>query len=375
MQILDNSFPGQLIPVYSWANQIESGALRQIGNLSSLPIARLRIAIMPDVHQGYGMPIGGVLATSDYIVPNAVGVDIGCGMRTLQLGLAVRDLLPKLPRILDDLLREIPTGFSHHNQALSSPVFKQMPMLQVLQGEKDSAKKQLGTLGGGNHFIELQKDEQDKAWLMIHSGSRNFGLQIAKEYHQKAQNWCQSQSIDLPDRDLAYLPLKSPDGQEYLAAMQFAQDFARENRRLLMGQALAILRRFGIKIDLDPDQGLDVHHNYAAFENYQGERLLIHRKGAVRAGQAEKLIVPGSMGSPSYIGKGLGNELSFCTSAHGAGRQWSRKEALRKLSRAEVLQHMDQAGIALRKQKMSDVAEECPQAYKDIDQVLSLIHI
>ncbi|HNT30049.1 MAG TPA: RtcB family protein [bacterium] len=371
MHVLRDVDPDQQILIHSWADPIEPDALRQAANLARLSIARHHIAIMPDVHVGYGMPIGGVLATDNAVVPNAVGVDIGCGMRAVRTAYNTVEILPHLDTLLRQVLHDIPTGFSHHRQDQDCALFRHAPDVSVIQRELAAARRQLGTLGGGNHFIEVQKDDQDRVWVMIHSGSRNFGYKTAKEFHGQAQRWCAREGISLPDKDLAYLQLDTTAGQEYLAAMEYAQQFARENRRLLMAQTLQIVEKQVHTGACVIEAELDVHHNYAVWEEHYGQRLLVHRKGAVRARSDDLLIVPGSMGSYSYICRGKGEESSFCSSAHGAGRTMGRKEAIRSIPAEQVFREMEEAGILLKKQKHSDVAEECKQAYKDIDRVIA----
>jgi tRNA-splicing ligase RtcB len=370
MRTLVDQHPDQKIPILSWADSIEPGALQQAVNLASLPVAVRHVAIMPDVHVGYGMPIGGVLATEDVVVPNAVGVDIGCGMRSIKTGLHASEVKPKLDTLLAQILSTIPTGFKHHRDKQRSDLFRTSPDVPIIRNELESAKTQIGTLGGGNHFIELQKDQQDRVWIMIHSGSRNFGYKTAQEYATRAKQWCARNQIVLPDQDLAFLPIDAEWGQEYLAAMQYAQDFARANRGMMMQTIVKLLEVQFPNHAGEYGNEIDVHHNYAVWEEHFGKRVLVHRKGAVNADKGVKIIVPGSMGTISYIGRGLGDAESFRTAAHGAGRRMGRKEALRKIPAQQVWREMQESGVALWKEKRSDVAEECKQAYKDIDEVM-----
>ncbi|HWQ10496.1 MAG TPA: RtcB family protein, partial [Holophaga sp.] len=238
------------------------------------------------------------------------------------------------------------------------------PDLPILRQELDSARHQLGTLGGGNHFIEFLADGKGCLWVMLHSGSRNFGFRAAHAYHQQARALCDRRRIELPDRDLAYLPMDEQSGQDYLAAMTYCLAFARANRARMMSVILEILHR---ETGATPVQELDIHHNYAALERHYGREVWVHRKGATRARAGETGIVPGSMGSPSYLVEGLGNPESFQSCAHGAGRRMGRKEAGRKLVLAEEQAKL--AGILHGLRSRSDL-DEAPSAYKDIDAVM-----
>ncbi|MCX6811360.1 MAG: RtcB family protein [Candidatus Berkelbacteria bacterium] len=315
------------LPIYSWAKEIELGALTQARNLANLPIAFHHIAIMSDVHEGYGMPIGGVLATRDAIIPNAVGVDIGCGVRTCETGIVFKNIELLLERIVSDIARSIPLGFAHHKEPQSSDIFYHPPKSPVIQEEIESARHQLGTLGGGNHFLEILKDSKDKIWLMVHSGSRNFGYKTAQYYHNKAL-------VQHPAyRDLAWLEMEGL-GKEYYDAMNFCVEFARQNRVKMLETILEALKRyFG---DFEHKLPIDVHHNYASLEEHFGEQVYVHRKGAVKAFKDDLVIIPGTMGTYSYIVKGLGNEKSFCSSSHGAGRRMSRSQAKREFNFSEI---------------------------------------
>ena len=352
------------IPIKMWTDTIEDGALAQAKNLANLPFTYKHIAIMPDVHVGYGMPIGGVMVAKGVVVPNAVGVDIGCGMTAIKSDIKVESIDKDQLKSWLGLIREaIPVGFNHNKDPQESEIFKYMPDLLILRTELSSAKKQLGTLGGGNHFIEIQKDEDGFLWIMIHSGSRNLGKKVADFYHTLAKGYCEQWYSNIPTLDLAFLPINTQEGQEYFSAMNFCLDFAYANRALMLRKVTDIIgsEHFG------DDAIINIHHNYAAWENHFGDNVLIHRKGATLARKGTIGIIPGSMGTNSYIVKGLGNEQSFNSCSHGAGRRLGRKEACRTLVLKEEQDKM--AGIIGAPRNQDDL-EEAPGAYKSINEVM-----
>ena len=305
------------VPIKLWLDDIDETALTQAKNLANLPFAYKWIAVMPDCHTGFGMPIGGVLAAQEVIVPNAVGVDIGCGM------LAVRtDLLEITPAALHEIIAQIkqviPVGFKHHLTDQPWSGLDRAPDVGVIQKELASARRQLGTLGGGNHFIEIQHGSDGHIWLMIHSGSRNFGLQTATFFHKRAVVSCEKGKVHLPDRDLSFLSMDTQDGRDYFLAMRYCCDFARANRALMMEKTLEILARVTRGRQLE---AIDIHHNYADLEDHYRRAVLVHRKGATKASMDMVGIIPGSMGTRSYIVRGLGNPESFESCSHGAGRR------------------------------------------------------
>ncbi len=351
------------IPIKLWLDDIEPGAMEQARNLANLPFAFRWVAIMPDCHPGYGMPIGGVLATKDVIVPNAVGVDIGCGMNAARTSLTEIDT-PALKDMMALIRMAIPVGFDHQKENQPWNGFAKAPDIPIIQQELGSARKQLGTLGGGNHFLEVQQGSDGHIWLMIHSGSRNFGFKTAQNYHQIAKKRCESRHIDLTDKDLAYLPMDSREGEEYFRAMIYCLEFARANRALMMARLSDILTRVtGGMVE----EEVNIHHNYAALESHYGKEVLVHRKGATKATKGLTGIIPGSMGTASYIVKGLGNPESFQSCSHGAGRRMGRKEATRSLDLAQEQKKMEGIVHGLRTRRELD---EAPGAYKDIDQVM-----
>ena len=335
----------------------------QAKNLANLPFAYKWISIMPDSHQGYGMPIGGVMATTGMIVPNAVGVDIGCGMLAVKTSLA--DIETDDIKKVMGLIREaVPVGFNHNTEKQEWEGFDTAPHTIVIQRELESARKQLGTLGGGNHFIEIQKGNDGHIWLMLHSGSRNFGLKTANHYHKEAQRLCERCYSDIPDKDLAFLPIESNEGHDYYEAMNYCLKFAQENRSLMMSRVKEIVASICGAEFMDE---INIHHNYAAFEHHYDKDVLVHRKGATKATSGLSGIIPGSMGTHSYIVEGLGNPESFMSCSHGAGRAMGRKEAKRVLNLEDEQKKMEGIVHGLRTDKELD---EAPGAYKDIDVVM-----
>jgi len=362
---MQQTITSEPIPIKLWLDNIEEGALKQARNLANLPFAFKWIAIMPDSHEGFGMPIGGVLAAQDTIVPNAVGVDIGCGMLAARTNL--HDIpLDALRQIISGIRQTIPVGFEHHRSDQPWIGFDHAPDLPIIQQELASSRRQLGTLGGGNHFIEVQKGSDGFIWIMIHSGSRNFGLKTANYFHKSAQALCARKGYTLPDRDLAFLPMDTRVGEEYFSAMNYCCDFARANRALMMERVGEIIIEIARAKILD---SINIHHNYAALEYHFGCEVLVHRKGATRASRDTVGIIPGSMGAKSYIVHGLGNPESFESCAHGAGRRMGRKQAIRSLDLTEEQNKMKGILHGLRSRNNLD---EAPGAYKDIDEVMRL---
>ncbi len=360
------------VPLYLFTDpkNLDEDCLRQAKNMSNLPDAFHHTALMPDAHIGYGMPIGGVLALKNAICPNAVGVDIGCGMAYISTNLSADQITKKqLHQFTGQLMRQVPLGFNIHNQPQPGSDFIDKKLLPPkLEKEVDRAKKSLGTLGGGNHFIDLLKDKDNKVSIMVHTGSRHFGYAIAEYFHQKAKEQCSKRKIDLPDKNLAFLDINSKEAENYIQAMHLAMKFARKNRRRILEQAKQSLEKIVGEVEFGKQ--INAHHNYAAKEKHFGKQVWVHRKGAIRAEKGETVIVPGSLGTSSFIGTGLGNPDSFNSCAHGAGRSMGRKEAKRKYTVQEVIEDIKDRGIVLGKSKKSDIAEESPWAYKDIQSVV-----
>jgi tRNA-splicing ligase RtcB len=354
------------VPILSWAPVLDDKTITQIKNIANLPFAFNHVAIMPDAHAGYGMPIGGVLATNGVVIPNAVGVDIGCGMRAVETTLTAYNT-ESLKKVMDLIRERIPMGFQHHATAQNWNGFSEAPNIPIIEKELPAATYQLGTLGGGNHFLEIQADTDGKVWLMLHSGSRNFGLKIANTYHKMAYKFCEMWHSGIPDMDLSFLPLEIPEAREYIEAMRFAVNFAKESRArmlLAMQQSLS---------DIFPETmykwAIDIPHNYARMENHFGANVMVHRKGAIYADKDTIGIIPGSQGTASYIVKGLGNKASFMSCSHGAGRKLGRKQACRELNLASEQAALEKSGIIHSVRSITDL-EEAPGAYKDIDEVM-----
>jgi tRNA-splicing ligase RtcB (3'-phosphate/5'-hydroxy nucleic acid ligase) len=360
----------QRIPIKSWCDPIEDNALAQAVNLSRHPAAVKHVALMPDCHLGNGMPIGGVIACKDAVIPNAVGVDIGCGMAAVKTDLPAEAITTdQIKAVMGKIRKAIPVGFKHHGMPQPWDRWMHAPEIPIVQKEIQRAKRQLGTLGGGNHFVEIQAGDDGAVWLMIHSGSRNFGKKIADAYHQKARILCRQWYADLPSQDLAFLPAGTSEAKEYIGAMSYALDFASENRRLIMERAKACLNE---AIECGFEAEVNIHHNYAALENHFGRNLWVHRKGATAARVGQKGIIPGSMGTPSYIVEGLGNPESFMSCSHGAGRVMGRNQASRTLSQVvcdKAMQGIVFGRWSKNRQGRLDFGE-APQAYKDIDSVI-----
>jgi tRNA-splicing ligase RtcB len=359
------------LPIKMWLTEIEDKALEQAKTLANLPFTFKHVALMPDAHVGYGMPIGAVLATTDVVIPNAVGVDIGCGM------IAVRTNLTEISKEqlieIRTLIRKlIPVGFNHHKLMQDENL---MPMWRefddnsyIVSQEYFKALHQLGTLGGGNHFIEIQKGSDGYIWAMIHSGSRNIGLKVANYYNNiaKSENAKWYSKVE-KESDLAFLPYGSSDAKRYLHEMNFCVDFALANRKLMMRR---VQRAFISVIgEIEFQHEINIAHNYAKVENHFGRNVMVHRKGATSAKLGELGIIPGSQGSSSYIVEGLGNPDSFQSCSHGAGRNMGRKEAIRSLDLDTELGKMKDMGILHGMRSAKDL-DESVGAYKDIETVM-----
>ncbi len=364
------------LPIKLWLNDLEPGAEQQARNLANLPFAFRHIALMPDCHQGYGMPIGGVLATDGVVIPNAVGVDIGCGMHALRTNLTEIDT-PTLKAIMGQIRETVPVGFAHHEKAQDSAYMPSHPdvlglSLPVVRREYNSALKQIGTLGGGNHFIEIQRGSDGYIWAMIHSGSRNIGKQVADHYNKLAAALNEKWHSTVPKQwELAFLPLDSAEGQDYIAEMRYCLAFAVANRRSMAERIICAFNAHAPNLwPNDGLQAIDVAHNYAAMEHHFGRNVLVHRKGATRAQDGEIGIIPGSQGSKSYIVRGKGNRESFESCSHGAGRKIGRKQAQRSLSLEDEVRRLDEMGVLHAIRNVSDL-DEAPGAYKDIDAVMA----
>lgn len=360
-------------PVKIWTDQVEASAMKQIENLCSLPFLFHHLAIMPDVHTGMGMPIGGVLACVDAVIPNAVGVDIGCGMCAVKTNWSVNDIPTEILRkeIMGGIRKRIPLGMVHHDEPQDEkylPEGHDVDKLEVVKRRQNSILYELGTLGSGNHFIELQKDEQGTLWVMIHSGSRNLGKQVGDYYNERATTLnARWHSVVSPDIHLPFLARESKEFGLYWSEMKYCIDFAFCNRKLMMERIEEVLADVLPGITFEPM--INIAHNYAAWENHFGKNVIVHRKGATLAREGITGIIPGSMGTASYIVEGLGNPDSFCSCSHGAGRVMSRKSAIQNLSLEEEVRRMDELGI-VHGMRCQDDLQEAASAYKDIETVM-----
>ena len=383
---------GMKKPIRVWLEnqeQIEESCLEQAYHLADLPFLHKWVCLMPDTHTGKGMPIGGVIAAKDVIIPNAVGVDIGCGMDFVSTNIRVEDI------------RKIQTGNGSLVQAMIGGIMRGIPLnterYRVPQESKvlDLAKRemekyaenaelteliddgyfQVGSLGGGNHFIELQEDQQGFLCIMIHSGSRHLGKAICDHFHQKARELNRRWYSEVKEEyHLAFLPVSSREGQQYINWMNLALDYAFENRARMLDKTCGVVKELiGKHTGLSVEFGTEIncHHNYAALENHYDANVWVHRKGATRVREGEMAVIPGAMGSYSYVVEGRGNRESFCTSSHGAGRRYSRSGAMKAFSTEQVMVDLKEQDVVLGKRKKNDVAEECRFAYKDIDLVMA----
>ncbi len=361
----------ETIPIKLWLDDMEDGALQQARNLANLPFAFHHVAIMPDAHFGYGMPIGGVLATREVIIPNAVGVDIGCGMCAVKTSL--ESVSPaQLKDVMRAIRKNIPLGFKHHKKPRPHSLMpaRTSGSLPITEQEYDKARCQVGTLGGGNHFIEIQRSADGAVWFMIHSGSRNLGYRVANHYNKLAIGLNKAARHAVPPSwQLAHLEMDSEHGRTYLEEMRYCVEFARANRAAMQEQVQNCLVD-ELSETIEFSEPINIAHNYAAREHHFGRDVYVHRKGATRAAKGDTGIIPGSQGSASYIVRGKGNPESFSSCSHGAGRLLGRKQAQRELDLAREQAYLAQKNIlhSLRGKKDLD---EAPGAYKNIEQVMA----
>ena len=364
----------QGVPIKLWTpvDQVEASALNQLKNTARLPFVFKHVAAMPDVHFGIGATVGSVVASKGAICPAAVGVDIGCGMVAARLNIQPDQVLDKLPAIRHSIERSVPVGFNG-NKTVQPDVeawtgWANAPMAQG-GGLFQKAMSQMGSLGGGNHFIELCLDEAGQVWVMLHSGSRNVGKTLAEEHIRKAKDEMKRMFIGLPDPDLAYFVEKTTAFEAYVRDVSWAQEYALWNRSVMMARVIKDLSFavYGENFRVNALDYINCHHNYVAREHHFGENVLVTRKGAVRARRGDMGIIPGSMGTRSYIVRGLGNPESFDSCSHGAGRRMSRGQAKRTFTVDDLAAQT--AGVECRKD--IGVLDEIPGAYKDIDEVMA----
>ncbi|TAK81523.1 MAG: RtcB family protein [Betaproteobacteria bacterium] len=367
------------VPVKVYTGDIEPAARAQLVNISRLPVVHHHVAAMPDVHLGIGATVGSVIATARALVPAAVGVDIGCGMMAARLSLTADDIdETSLRKVFHQISRDVPVGFDQHDERSArahaakpfkkslSRILQKHPGIEKRIGKNSRWELQLGTLGGGNHFIEVCLDEAQRVWVMLHSGSRGIGNALGSYFIELAKKDAERLQIQLPDRDLAYFPEGARHFDDYVEAVGWAQDYARANRAEMMDLVLEALRRHlpGFEVSAE---AVNCHHNYVEREEHFGEQVWLTRKGAIRARAGDLGIIPGSMGARSYIVRGKGSAESFDSCAHGAGRLMSRNAAQRKFSLQDL--QVQTQGVICRKDK--GVIDEIPGAYKNIDQVMA----
>ncbi|MCK2240373.1 MULTISPECIES: RtcB family protein [unclassified Crossiella] len=366
--------PGKQVDIRMWtkANEVEGQAMQQLQNIAALPWVFKHVAVMPDVHYGKGATVGSVIAMQGAVSPAAVGVDIGCGMTAVRTSLRANDLPDDLRALRSGIEKVVPVGFGMHRDiAFGDQDATDWDsfwsgfdnLTEAVKAETKRALLQMGTLGGGNHFLEVCLDEDDQVWLMLHSGSRGIGNLLA-QYHISVARGLAHNS-ELPDPDLAVFLAQTPEMAAYRHDLYWAQDYARRNRSVMMRLACTVLAKQFPQVAFE--EPISCHHNYVAEETHFGADLLVTRKGAIRAGQGDLGIIPGSMGTGSYIVRGLGNPDSFCSASHGAGRRMSRNQARKRFTAQDLAEQT--AGVECRKD--SGVVDEIPAAYKDINKVIA----
>lgn len=375
-----------LVKAWTQGVQLEDAAKEQLTNAAQLPFIYKWIAAMPDVHFGIGATIGSVIPTKGAIIPAAVGVDIGCGMMAVQTSLNARDLPDNLKNIRTAIENAVPHGRTNHGGSGDRGAWHNIPerngtvwaeelkprydaiLAKHPKLDRGNHANHLGTLGTGNHFIEVCLDEAENVWFMLHSGSRGVGNRMGNYFIELARRDMRKFFINLPDIDLAYFPEHTDGFDDYVEAVEWAQDYARRNRDLMMEQIVGAVRRSGEVPAFSAEvKAINCHHNYVARESHYGENVLVTRKGAVRAREGDMGIIPGSMGARSYIVRGKGNAESFHSCSHGAGRAMSRNEAKRRFTVADHARMTE--GVECRKD--ADVIDETPAAYKSIDAVMA----
>lgn len=364
---------GKHVDIHLWTQPetVEPQAMRQLQNIAALPWTFKHVAVMPDVHYGKGATVGSVIAMRDAVSPAAVGVDIGCGMTAVRTTLTAEDLPASLGPLRSKLERAVPVGFAqHHNEAFTTKDADDWPtfwksfeaLTPAVRSNASKAQRQMGTLGGGNHFIEICLDTEHNVWIMLHSGSRGIGNLLAQHHIAVARGLAHNQ--DLPDPDLAVFLAKTEEMKAYRHDLFWAQDYARRNRAVMLRLICEVLTHQFPQIAFETP--ISAHHNYVAEETHFGENVLVTRKGAIRAGKNEMGIIPGSMGTGSYIVRGRGNPDSFESASHGAGRRMSRNKARKQFTEADLATQTK--GVECRKD--AGVVDEIPAAYKDIDEVI-----
>ncbi|MBA3744197.1 RtcB family protein [Sporichthya sp.] len=367
--------PGSRVDVRMWADPatVEDVAMAQLRNVANLPWVH-GLAVMPDVHYGKGATVGSVIAMRDAVSPAAVGVDIGCGMTAVRTSLTAAGLPDDLAALRRRIEDAVPVGFNSHKRPVPTSRIPGVggwdqfwsgfgDLIGSVQQLRERALHQMGSLGGGNHFIEVCTDAQDQVWLMLHSGSRNIGKELAERHIANARNL--PHNADLPDKDLAVFLTGTPQMDAYRRDLYWAQDYAKRNRATMLALLCQVVRESVSKVQFD--EPISCHHNYVAEESYDGIDVLVTRKGAIRAGAGDLGLIPGSMGVGSYVVRGLGNPDAFNSASHGAGRKMSRNKARKTFTTEDLAAQT--AGIECRKD--AGVVDEIPGAYKDLDEVMS----
>ena len=368
-------------PIKCWADDLEEEGIQQLKNVASLPFIHRHVAVMPDAHIGIGCTVGAVIPTKNAIIPAAVGVDIGCGMMAVKTNISAKELPDDLSEIRHSIERSIPLGIGAGHKELnlekSDASFISQSNVNYFIKQSDPEglwdvkakhwRSQLGSLGSGNHFIELCLDERDWVWVMLHSGSRGVGNQIGRKFIEKAKEEMRVHHVNLPDQNIAYLSEGTQNFQDYVDAVAWSQEYASLNRRIMMQLIFGELEHY-IPHILPMVGAINCHHNYVELENHYGENVYVTRKGAIRARELDLGIIPGSMGAKSYIVRGKENQESFHSCSHGAGRKMSRRAARKVFSMHDL--EVQTEGVEINRRK--GILDEIPGAYKDVDHVMEL---
>lgn len=358
--------------VLSWASILEEEAMQQALRASRLPFIVGHLALMPDAHFGMGATVGSVIPTKGAIIPAAVGVDIGCGMIALETGLNSHDLPENLDPLMPRIEKTIPAGVGKGHEWYGNTTSVENTIgwpkgTELTNKQKETANSQFGTLGSGNHFVEVCLDERDVVWIVLHSGSRGIGNQLASWHINESKKLMKSMFIKLEDPDLSYFVEKTPEFQAYIADLLWGQQYALENREIMMRAAKSSLAQILLR-EIPVTQKINCHHNYTQMENHRGQNVWLTRKGAIKAATGDLGVIPGSMGTRSYIVEGLGNPASYNSCSHGAGRTMSRSRAKKELSKDLFVEQM--AGKTWNNDRVDALIDEAPGSYKDIDQVM-----
>ena len=366
-------------PVKVWSEDLDRGAEKQLYNISLIPFIHSHIAVMPDAHVGIGCTIGSVIPTHRAIIPAAVGVDIGCGMMAAKTNIKAKDLPDNLSEIRNSIEKTIPLGAGRCHQKeyflekIQNQFVSQSMVSHFLRNDPNEMfsivttkwREQMGSLGGGNHFIEVCLDENDFVWVMLHSGSRGIGNKLGTIFIEKAKKDIKIHQANVPDKDLAYLSEGTQNFNDYVKAVAWAQEYASINRQVMMTLIFGQLEYYFPKIRFQ-QQAINCHHNYVEREHHFEKNVWVTRKGAIRAKKDDLGIIPGSMGTKSYIVKGKGNQESFHSCSHGAGRRMSRKQAFKKFT----MDDLERQTLGVEMQRRKAIIDEIPEAYKDIDKVM-----